>query len=338
MLCAADTVHLAAGLRRFSTKLWPLESEDEIVALLLGMARYPVDTPDRAELIAADMQTKHASTTINVLVSSIESEAGISALVDLLDRKRFHEQEKSTPLHLVPQIEFCAVCALQGQKVCLVVSDEPVRPTVYCTHGRFDGLLYCKRCPDCRAKHNLSYAEESTRLAQGKQVPYDGAMDRTRKYVQLSRDIIFEGEMLWRLDTQMLHSHTGFEPYAKEWTTFADEPPQLVEPLRIALSHAWLAWTLLRWRDELQLPKEPLSFASPTHLDETLLDYTMRRDPKTGRFDADSLIVRFTDKWGREHELVCLEPKDGSPTCLCYIIDGHMKCRRLICENRRFEP
>ena len=55
-------------------------------------------------------------------------------------------------------------------------------------------------------------------------------MDRTRKYVQLSRDIIFEGEMLWRLDTQMLHSHTGFEPYAKEWTTFADEPPQLVEP------------------------------------------------------------------------------------------------------------
>ena len=99
---------------RFSTKLWPLESEDEIVALLLGMARYPVDTPDRAELIAADMQTKHASTTINVLVSSIESEAGISALVDLLDRKRFHEQEKSTPLHLVPQIEFCAVCALQG--------------------------------------------------------------------------------------------------------------------------------------------------------------------------------------------------------------------------------
>ena len=84
MLCAADTAHLAAGLRRFSTKLWPLESEDEIVALILGMARYPVDTPDRAEVIAADMQTKHASTTINVLVSSIESEAGISALVDLL--------------------------------------------------------------------------------------------------------------------------------------------------------------------------------------------------------------------------------------------------------------
>ena len=101
MLCAADTAHLAAGLRRFSTKLWPLESEDEI-ALLLGMARYPVDTPDRAELIAADMQTKHASATINVLVSSIESEAGISALVDLLDPMRSHEQEKSTPLHLVP--------------------------------------------------------------------------------------------------------------------------------------------------------------------------------------------------------------------------------------------
>ena len=160
MLCAA------AGLRRFSTKLWPLESEDEIVALLLGMARNPVDTPDRAELIAADMQTKHASTTINVLVSSIESEAGIGALVDLLDCKRFHEQEKSTPLHLVPQIEFCAVCALQGQKVCLVVSDEPVHPTVYCTHGRFGGLLYCKRCPTCRTKHNLSYAEGSAGSGQ----------------------------------------------------------------------------------------------------------------------------------------------------------------------------
>ena len=138
-----------------------------------------------------------------------------------------------------------------------------------------------------------------SRLAQGKQVPYDGAMDRTRKYVQLSRDIIFEGEMLWRLDTQMLHSHTGFEPYAKEWTTFADEPPQLVEPLRIALSHAWLAWTLLRWRDELQLPKEPLSFASPTHLDETLLDYTMRRDPKTGRFLIVASLHRQVGKGAR---------------------------------------
>ena len=118
------------------------------------------------------------------------------------------------------------------------------RPSDRILHARaLDGLLYCKRCPTCRAKHNLSYAKESTRLAQGKQVPYDGAMDRTRKYVQLSRDIIFEGEMLWRLDTQMLHAHTGFEPYAKEWTTFADEPPQLVVPLRYALSHAWLAWT-----------------------------------------------------------------------------------------------
>ena len=46
-----------------------------------------------------------------------------------------------------------------------MVSDEPVHPTVYCTHGRFDGLLYCKRCPTCRAKHNLSYAEEWTTFA-----------------------------------------------------------------------------------------------------------------------------------------------------------------------------
>ena len=51
----------------------------------------------------------------------------------------------------------------KGQKVRLAVSDEPIRPTVYCTHGRLDGFLYCKRCPNCRAKHNLSYAEESTR-------------------------------------------------------------------------------------------------------------------------------------------------------------------------------
>ena len=96
MLCAADTVHLAAGLRRFSTKLRPLESEDEIVALLLGMARYPQSTHPIAHSSSpptSDMQTKHASTTINVLVSSIESEAGISALVDLLRRMRFARAE-----------------------------------------------------------------------------------------------------------------------------------------------------------------------------------------------------------------------------------------------------
>ena len=65
----------------------------------------------------------------------------------------------------------------------------------------------------------------------------DGAMDRTRKYVQLSRDIIFEGEMLWRLDTQMLHSHTGFEPYAKECCRRAAAAGRAFAD---ALSHAWL--------------------------------------------------------------------------------------------------
>lgn len=48
---------------------------------------------------------------------------------------------------------------------------------------------------------------------------------------------------------------------------------------------------------------------------------------------SSSLLFRFIDKWGRQHAMHCRRPLPGQPTCMCYIVDGHMKCKRLVCEN-----
>ena len=91
----------------------------------------------------------------------------------------------------------------------------------------------------------MSYAEGDTILQRGEQLAYPGAMQRDNRFVQLSRDTIIETEVLVRLTSQMVHSHTGYETFATEYTELANLPPALADALQMNLAHAWLAWTLL---------------------------------------------------------------------------------------------
>ena len=328
------------GMTAFAGQLYPLRTEDELVALLSGMHHFPPGVPERARRVHERLPAGSAlcSSDIGVLIGRLDTEGGLGGLYKHL------AHTKEGPLHLVPSITHCAVCALNGEQVPLVVKSSLgnafPRPTVYLDGrgGVRESVLYCKWCPRCNAKHNMSYAEGGTILQRGEQLAYPGAMQRDNRFVQLSRDTIIETEVLVRLTSQMVHSHTGYETFATEYTELANLSPALADALQKNLVHAWLAWTLLLWREELDVTNQPLRFASGDDLDATLLHHTMRRvesdRPNLGRFHPDSLIARFTNKWGRQHARVCLAPKDGYSTCMCYILDGHMKCRRLICENR----
>jgi hypothetical protein len=73
----------------------------------------------------------------------------------------------------------------------------------------------------------------------------------------------------------MVHSHTGFETFCHEWAMRCGESKDLAHTMRRRLGHTWLAWSLLRWRDENAsragepLPFEPLGFTSDEQLDAT---------------------------------------------------------------------
>jgi hypothetical protein len=118
----------------------------------------------------------------------------------------------------------------------------------------------------------------------------------------------------------------------------------LTDRFRKTLAHAWLSWSLLRWRDELDLPSIPMKLTSDEGLDETLLEAVNGEGAADAAYAAasvtptsdgaaagvlaaasdtsSSLLYRFIDKWGRRHAQHCRRPLPGQTWCMCYIIDG----------------
>ena len=101
---------------------------------------------------------------------SVLCSSDVGVLIDRLDTEGAQHlaHTKEGPLHLVPSITHCAVCALNGEQVPLVVKSSLghafPRPTVYLDGrgGVRESVLYCKWCPRCNAKHNMSHAASST--------------------------------------------------------------------------------------------------------------------------------------------------------------------------------
>ena len=131
----------------------PLEG----VALLSGMHHFPPGMPERARPVHERLPAGSAlcSSDVGVLIDRIDTEGGLGGLYKHL------AHTKEGPLHLVPSITHCAVCALNGEQVPLVVKSSLgnafPRPTVYLDGrgGVRERVLYCKWCPRCNVKHNM---------------------------------------------------------------------------------------------------------------------------------------------------------------------------------------
>ena len=261
--------HIKDGASAFAQELHPINSAEDFISFVVALNLYPPGTPLRAERIAGEMPAGLSAPAVRYLLSKLP-------IVDRLASQLRDDPSRKT-VRLVPDVEHCVACGLAGEAVPLVVkrADKCSSPTVYAEHGRLKGELNGLSCPRCSAWHSMSYAEGGTRIPAGKQVPYPGATASSRRWIQLSQSTVFENSLLDRLSAQMVHSHTGFETFCHEWAMRCGESKDLAHTMRRRLGHTWLAWSLLRWRDENAsragepLPFEPLGFTSDEQLDAT---------------------------------------------------------------------
>lgn len=291
--------HIKDGASAFAQELHPINSAEDFISFVVALNLYPPGTPLRAERIAGEMPAGLSAPAVRYLLSKLP-------IVDRLASQLRDDPSRKT-VRLVPDVEHCVACGLAGEAVPLVVkrADKCSSPTVYAEHGRLKGELNGLSCPRCSAWHSMSYAEGGTRIPAGKQVPYPGATASSRRWIQLSQSTVFENSLLDRLSAQMVHSHTGFETFCHEWAMRCGESKDLAHTMRRRLGHTWLAWSLLRWRDENAsragepLPFEPLGFTSDEQLDATLLEQCQGRDAGVAA-SSPSACCPASPHFGRE--------------------------------------
>ena len=138
-----ELTSLVSGMTEFAANLYPLKTEEELVALLSGMHHFPPGVPERARRVHERLPAGSAlcSSDVGVLIDRLDTEGGLGGLYKHLTHT------KEGPLHLVPSITHCAVCALNGEQVPLVVKSSLgnafPRPTVYLDGRGGVRVLYC---------------------------------------------------------------------------------------------------------------------------------------------------------------------------------------------------
>ena len=297
-----------------SVEMEPLRSANDVGVLLQAMRQYPAGLPDRVSLIAAELPA-YSTPQIALLLARLDTVG--TGLVETSSRLA----DTGSQVHLLPPPTTCVVCGEPGLMVDRKPSGgvrPPSSPTVVSERGILQGILHSKTCGKCGALHGMSYADGGSGLSSGKQMPYEGATARGSRWCQMSPKIVWENSLLYAFESQAVFSHTGYETFASEYE-WKHGGHDVSSHLRRSLAHSWLAWSLLRWLEELELPVAPLGLSTDEELDASLLE-AMHKE--------GGLVYSFVDKWGRLHEMVCRKPKPGHPWCMCYIIDGHMKCKR----------
>jgi len=228
----------------WALQLHPIRSTDDLLNFIYCVYVYPASTPHRAERIAADMPSGWTVPAITRLLLDVP----LDSIYPML-----HQPRAANTIVLVPDVIHCVACELEGESVELSVirAGRPSHPRVYSESGLLRGELNSLTRNACGARHNMSYAEGGTRIPEGQQPAYAGDMDRSKRRIQLSRDTVFENLLLYRLDRQMVHSHSGLGTFCTEWVSLWNEPAHVVATMRKTLAHCWQARSLLLWLDEI---------------------------------------------------------------------------------------
>ena len=316
-------------------------------AFLRAVATVQAGTPGRDILIRQRMGAEADARLIADCIRRIDENTSLMAHLGV----GLHLLEPNDTMHLVPSCKRCVVCngelSLARRGHTLREFGEPISVDVYVERGMLKGKLHPLTCTTCSAAHLMSYAEGGSRLAKGRVMPYKGATDM--EFFQPAKGLIMATSLLVHFEAQQVHSHTGYLTFGEEYAATSNQP-RLYDAFRKRLAHAFLAWTLLRWRQELELPLQPVQLTTDQGLDDELLravagadaaDLASREHSRRSAQGSSapleladaSLLYRFIDKWGRRHEEFCRRPLPGERWCKCFIVDGHMKGTRRVCEN-----
>jgi len=219
-----------------------------------------------------------------------------------------------------------------NRDTCAVCEHGMLEPSEYCGTAPLlsaKGLvkqvrLFKRKCSCCHAEHHLSYATGGLRLQRGEQVPYEGCTDA--RFFAITKSCVWETSLLVDFEAQALNSHTGFSTFMAEYSMkYGGELPFSDDRAHRAFAHAFYAWSLLRWRQELGLLSAVLKLGDASGRDHELsdLDQTLLAQIK-------ELESAFTRVWGAKHGEHCRNLEK----CVCQAVDGHMKARRRVCENK----
>ena len=322
----------------------PLRQSDDVAALLELEAVLPEEVPQRNDLLARGLSQPpplgtgvplpYGAFAAGQLSERLRQGPRWTGLVEAL-RLVWHQilrqlRPGQPPLLLlVSPAKQCACCG--GT---LVVDPRPSWPPVYTTTGPCEGRLYSKNCTACGARHGLTFAVCEPRRGTGSDekktwTPIPGAVNGA--FFQYN-ETVYEREVLRRFDVQTTFSHTAVMTYATEYAALFGRKGCFG---RLVFSRVWLVYTLLNWLDEMD------QIRPPPHALRLRLTRTLRRDEVKSDLDATleswTPLIRgyFISKWAVNHRTVCaLRRPDGS-TCSCWIIDGHMKARRVVCDNTK---
>ena len=295
-----DAAHLEAG-----RELHPLGAIDEAAAFFEAAAAIPNSTPNRAERVLTRMRKALSSTFAATAL-------GIGSLLSKIDRS---PNMTSFMKVLPPGNGLVLITARETCVVCPGLIKPPARrvnasPTIYTEAGVLKGELHWKLCDTCSAKHYYSYAEGGLHLPLGKVQFYSDFSQLP--YVHVTEHTVWQESLLKRYRHQALHSHTGVDTFFTEYEALHGSMHS--HSSRLRFPHAWLTWELLTWLEEMGEPVRPMALTSIAGLDAMLLELTPR------------MLELFVRHWGVNHKDLC--PQGAS--CICYMLDGHMKCRRVV--------
>ena len=298
------------------SRIAPLCHLDDVASFFIAAAAHGAGTIDRAAKVAAHIGTLAESVPlIGTLLNLLPSMPAVQTLLRLLPPR--------AGMTLLTDRTTCIVC----EKLLDVVSRKDsasIQVPLFSQSGVISSVHLCKKtCRGCSAVHFPSYATGGTQLAAGEQRPYEGCTDA--RYFHITTTAVWETSLLVDLEVQTVHSHTGFLTFMKEYRMKHLWLPLSMERVRKVLSHAFYAWTFLRWREELGLPLAPYRLGDAECRDGqlSLLDQTLLAA-------RPELQGAFTTYWGAQHGNHCRDPA----RCICHAVDGHVKARRPVCENR----
>ena len=311
-------------LMAFGAVFSPLPNADLVGDFIDLEAAFPDNMPQRVqfmheELVNRGMDPAGGSWAIDGLVKRLANWPRFRRIVLRL-RKLVPESEQ--PLVLVSPAERCESCQHASLEI-----DQKKRcvssPTVYTSEGCRTGMVFHKCCRRCGALHGLSFAtgghipEHHMRAIKG---------CHRAGYFQLNaRSTAYSvKDVLRRFTTQAVHSHTAFETFCSEYYDFTGDKMG-----RHSFSTCYVMFALIMMLDEYEY-KEPIDLQASRHggayreSGETEVERTIK--------SFIPLLSRgFTSKWAGQHATFCRQPG----LCNCWIFDGHMKCRRVTCDNNK---
>jgi hypothetical protein len=159
-----------------------------------------------------------------------------------------------------------------------------------------------------------SYAKGGSWLGDTEIQPYPDCLHA--RYFHVTPFKVWESALLTRYGDMLLHAAVPARAY--EHIYAAELKIMLPQSWRKRMQHAWYAHELLRRLRDAGVRLPTGNYSSIEGVDEVVLKH------------QEKLVDVFVTHWGKGHHTVCRSPD----RCNCYILDGHMKCRRITCANK----